>query len=407
MVHVVFVVPFVFETSLRFLRAAVRQPDIHVSLVSQDPLTRFAPEIVDGLDAHWQVADALSAQHLVDAVRGLQARHGVRVDHLIGVLEQLQTPLAEAREALGLPGLGVAASHAFRDKSVMKTTLREAGLPCARHAVATTVDEALAFARDLGGPMVVKPPAGAGAVDTYRVEDAEQLAQALRVSPPSRGKPVMLEEFIVGREFSFDAVMVDGDVVWHSISHYHPSPLEVVSEPWIQWCVMLPADIDGPEYAPIREAAPKALRALGLETGLAHMEWFRRDDGSIAISEVGARPPGAQFTSLLSWAHDHDMYAAWVRLMAGLGFACPPRRYACGAAYLRGQGRGSVVAIHGLDEAQRELGDLVVDVKLPAAGQARASGYEGEGYVIVRHERTDVVARALERIVSLIRVELG
>ena len=39
--------------------------------------------------------------------------------------------------------------------------------------------------------------------------------------------------------------------------------------------------------------AAAALRALGLETGLTHMEWFRRADGSPIVSEVGARPPGA------------------------------------------------------------------------------------------------------------------
>ncbi len=405
--HVVFVVPFVFETSLRFLRAAIRQPDLHVSLISQDPLARFEPDLVRGLDAHWQVADALSARDLIEGVRALQTKHGVQVDYLIGVLEQLQTPLAEAREALGIPGLSVEASHNFRDKSVMKDALRRNDIPCARHALATTVDEAVAFMEQLGGPVVAKPPAGAGAVNTFRVDDIGQLREALAISPPHPQRPVMLEEFIVGREFSFDSVSINGEMVWSSISHYYPSPLEVVREPWIQWCVMLPADVDGPEYDGIREAAPRALKALGLDTGLAHMEWFRRDDGSIAISEVGARPPGAQFTSLLSYAHDTDMYAAWIRLMTGKGFSCPPRKASVGAAYLRGQGRGSVVAVHGLKEAQAELGEIVVDVKIPKVGQARASGYEGEGYVIVRHERSDVVANALERIIQLIRVELG
>ena len=32
--------------------------------------------------------------------------------------------------------------------------------------------------------------------------------------------------------------------------------------------------------------------------------------GGIAISEAGARPPGAQFTTLISYAHDCDFYSA-------------------------------------------------------------------------------------------------
>ena len=71
-------------------------------------------------------------------------------------------------------------------------------------------------------------------------------------------------------------------------------------------------------------------------TGLTHMEWCRRRDGSIAISEVAARPPGAQFTTLMSYAHDKDMYQAWVELMVFDRFTVPERKYSAGAAYLRG-----------------------------------------------------------------------
>jgi hypothetical protein len=109
----------------------------------------------------------------------------------------------------------------------------------------------------------------------------------------------------------------------------------------------------------------------------------------------------------MSYAHDMNLYTAWARLMVFETFEPPERRYAAGAAYLRGQGRGRVRAIHGLDEAQRELGHLVAEVKLPQFGQTPASSYEGEGYVILRHPETEVVKQALARVVGLIRVELA
>jgi hypothetical protein len=137
------------------------------------------------------------------------------------------------------------------------------------------------------------------------------------------------------------------------------------------------------------------------------MEWFRRPGGDIAISEVAARPPGAQFTSLLSYAHDVDMYAAWARLEICGEFSPPERQYAVGAAYLRGQGSGSVVAIHGLDTLQHELGDLVVEAHLPVQGQSPSGTYEGEGHVILRHPETSVVEAGLRRVVEVARVELG
>jgi hypothetical protein len=89
-------------------------------------------------------------------------------------------------------------------------------------------------------------------------------------------------------------------------------------------------------------------------------------------------------------------------------FDPPPRRYAVGAAYLRGQGTGAhVTAIRGLDEAQRDVGDLVVEVKLPELGQSPSGTYEGEGFVILRHEDTEVVKRGIKRVIEQIYVELA
>jgi biotin carboxylase len=321
------------------------------------------------------------------------------------VLEQLQVPLAEVRERLGIPGMDVESAKNFRDKARMKDVLRANDLPCARHVVAESNEAALAFAAE-HLPLVVKPQAGAGARNTFRIDTLQDMLACLKAMPATQTAPVYIEEFITGKEHSFDTVSLGGRHLLHSISHYYPSPLEVMRTPWIQWCVLLPRDVSGPEYADIRSVGRKALDALGMVTGITHMEWFRREDGSLAISEVAARPPGAQFTTLLSYAHDFDFYTGWARLCAFDEFEVPERRYACGAAYLRGQGSGKVADVRGLEEAQRELGELVVEAQLPKKGQERASSYEGEGFVILRHPETEAVQEGLQRLVSLIRVDL-
>jgi hypothetical protein len=310
------------------------------------------------------------------------------------------------RERLGIRGMDAEEARRFRDKAVMKDCLRSRELPCARHRLATDTRAAMDFAAEVL-PLVAKPPAGAGSIGTFRVDTAEQLEHYLTRRPPSPAEPLLLEEFVQGREFSFDSVTLGGTHRFHSISSYAPTPLEVMETPWIQWAVLLPRSIDGPEFEPIRRAGPAALDALGMVTGMTHMEWFRRADGSIAISEVAARPPGAQFTSLISWAHDKDFYRAWAELMVFERFEAPERRYAAGAAYLRGQGGDRVEAVEGLESLRRELGDLVVESKLPKAGQQKATGYEGEGYVILRHPETEVVAEGLREVVPKLRVRLG
>jgi formate-dependent phosphoribosylglycinamide formyltransferase (GAR transformylase) len=404
--HVIFAAPFFMDATLRFIRGAAQLPDVDLTLVSQDPLEKLPADIQERLAGHWRVDDALNPECLVTAGNELQRRFG-KASRYFAALEQLQVPLAIARDALGIEGLGVEAAQNFRDKARMKSALREAGVPCARHRLVGDRDAALSFADSAGYPFVVKPPDGAGGKGTFRIDTAAQLAELLERHAPDPRRPALYEEFVSGTEFSFDSVMCDGSLVWHSISRYMPSPLEVLENPWIQWCVLLPRDISGAEFDPIRVAATASLSALGLMTGLSHMEWFRLMDGSIAISEVGARPPGAQFTSLLSYAHDVDFYRAWPHLMVFGEFVPPPRQYAAGAAYIRGQGRGTVRHVHGLDEAQQRFGDIVVETKLPRQGQPPSDSYEGDGYVIVRHADTAVVEHALTEIVKTIRVELA
>ncbi len=405
MVAAAFVAPYLLEATARFVTNAAALPGVRLGLVTSEPLERIAPDLRGRLAGHWRVDDALDPRQVADAVAGLAGQMG-RVERLVGALEQLQVPLARVREALGIEGMDVATAINVRDKARMKEVLRAAGVPCARHALVHDAGEARRFAGEAGFPLVAKPPAGAGSQATYRVDDGAALEGWLGAMPPTGDSPALLEEFLVGEEHTFDSVTVGATTVWSSIADYHPPPLEVLRNPWIQWTVVLPRDIGGPEYAGIHEVGPAALRALGVTDALTHMEWFRRPDGSVAVSEVAARPPGAQLTSMHGYAHDLDLYAAWPRLAILGEFDVPERRFAAGTAYLRGMGRGRVRAVHGVDEVNRQVGHLVVESRLPAPGQEAGSDYTGQGYVMVRDPDTAVVRDALHRVVSGIRVEL-
>jgi formate-dependent phosphoribosylglycinamide formyltransferase (GAR transformylase) len=406
MKSVVFVAPFFAETTLRFVSAVSRVEEARTTLISQDGPEKLPSELRARLAGHVRVRDALDPQAILAAVEGIQRSTEAPVDRLLGTLEELQVPLGEVRDQLGIVGMGAEAGRNFRDKARMKSVLQAHGLPCARHALAHSVDEARAFTRAVGYPVIVKPQAGSGSRGIYRLSRAEDLADCLRSMPPSEKRPLMLEEFVVGEEHSFDSIALAGRLVWYSVNDYLPSALEVLREPWIQWCVVLPREVDDPRYDGIKRVAAAALAALGMESGMSHMEWFRRPDGTVAISEVGARPPGARFVHLISWAHDFDLFRAWADVVVDGRFEPCPRPYAAGAAYLRAQGTGRVAGVRGLEEVLAELAPMVVEARLPQPGQRTSGTYEGEGYVIVRHTETEVVRSALSRIVSSVRIDL-
>lgn len=399
--------PFFNEHDCRVLEAVASLPDVQVAAVTHDAEECLPPNLRWTLAGHWRISECRDLDQLRWAVHGLSARLGP-VHQLFSPIEHLQTVCAELRAELGLHGMSPETTRNFRDKARMKDLLRHAGVPCARHRRVRSEHDAWDFAAESGFPLVIKPLDGAASQQTFKVDDHHALRHALDVLHPTAHDQVIAEEFLTGRERSCDAFWLRGKRLFHTINRYYPSCLEVMRNPWMQWVVVLPREVDAPEFDDVRAASLEAHRVLGMDTGMSHTEWFRRPDGSLAISEIAARPPGAQFTRIISRSADFDALRAWAGLLVHEEFDTPTRKYAAGCCYLRGQGDGRWVrAVHGWEEVQREIGHLLTDVALPELGAHRGLTYEGEGYLVARHPETKVVEDALHWAVSVLHVELG
>jgi hypothetical protein len=126
------------------------------------------------------------------------------------------------------------------------------------------------------------------------------------------------------------------------------------------------------------------------------------------ISEVGARPPGVHLMPMMGMAHEVDMWAKWIELMVHERFTVPERRWSpAGRRSSAGRAGPAVTAVEGVDAAQEQVGKWVVDAKLPKVGQPRASGYEGEGYAVVKAATTAQVVEVLRGLVTNVRVVMG
>jgi hypothetical protein len=413
--HVVFVAPHFLENTNRYLAAFAGLADAELSVVSAEPESAMPPALRRRIAGHYRVPSCTDARALTAAVAAI-AQGVSKVDRVAGALEQLQLPMAEVREALDIEGLRPDVAGRFRDKDLMKAVLRAHGVPVAESALATSTDELRAFADRVGLPVIVKPRAGLGTRGTYRVTSAEDLAAlaALGVVPTPE-QPLQVEEFVRAREHTCETVTVRGAAVWRSGTRYYPSPLEVLETPWTQYCVLLPredADTEWTRFADVNDRALAALlgdaAATAAGSALTHMEWFLRDDGTTLVNEVGIRPPGVLIMPLMGLAHDADLFADWAELVAHDRFTPRPRRWAAGAAFLRGHGRGDrVVSVTGVEDAVAELGDTLVELRAPAVGMPRSESYEGEGWATVRHAATEGAKRALLTLVERIQVRYG
>ena len=407
MKNVVVVAPYFGANMLHAMRCFAALEDTRLGVVTNESPDRMPADLKARFDGHYQVKDAMSAAQLVEAGRAYQKEWG-HVDRLEGYLEQLQVPLGEARDALGVDGMGGEAAANFRDKNRMKRVLSAAGLPVARQALISGLSDARRFVESVGYPIVLKPVDGAGAKNTMRANDEDELFMALNALLPSEAAPVQGEEFIQGEEHTYETVTIGGRTVWSSSTFYLPGPMAVLENPWMQYCLLLPREEVMPHLTAFKDTNTAALAALGMVNGLSHMEWFLRGNGRVYIGEVGARPPGANILLVNGAAYEADMWEKWTRLVVHRTWEMPARKYAAGCAFIRGQGRGNVIkALHGVDAVNEKIGGLVVQSRLPKVGQPHSTHYEGDGWVIVRHPDTRVVVDALRTVVTELHVELG
>ncbi len=400
--NVIFYAPFPADVTQRFVRAVSKLSDVRLLGVVHTPPPGDEARVYDDLV---RIERPLEASAIIEGVGELIRRHG-QPYRIVGILEAAMVQLAEARAHFKVEGTEPKVAELFRDKHRMKKALSDAGLPVARNAILRSLADAKQFADRVGFPLVLKPVEGMGAKSTFRIRNMGQLVSTANSLGVGHGQELLAEEFLRGREFSFETITVGGEVKLHSVSHYLPTCLEVVENPWIQWCCLLPRDISGHEYDGARKLGFAAIKALGLKDGVTHMEWFQRPDGSLAIGEIAQRPPGANISLMTGVAHDFDLYRAWARATVDGEFeAKTERKFAVGCAYLRGMGRGRVAQVTGVREVHEAVGKYIVEAKLPTVGAQKSDSYEGDGYVVVKHPDTEVVKKALKFVIDTVRVQ--
>ncbi len=294
---------------------------------------------------------------LIAEVRRFAAR--VRIDRVECLWEPGMLIAARLREALGLPGMTHAETLPFRDKSLMKQVLDRAGLRTPRHVRARTPNEVREGAERISYPLIVKPIAGAGSADTYRVDDPQQLESVLERT--SHVPEVSVEEFIAGEEYTFDTICSDGKVHYFNLAWYRPKPLIARSESWISPQTVTLRDVDAPQLAAGRKLGLAVLQALGFRTGFTHMEWFLKPDGEAVFGEIAARPPGARSVDLMNYGSDLDVYTGWAEAVCHRRFSQQiERKFNAAVIFKRAQGEGTIRRIVGLSRLLADFGRAVV-----------------------------------------------
>jgi hypothetical protein len=348
-----------------------------------------------------QVANVHDADQLIAAAQKLGP-----LEHIVTAQETLLEPVAKTREALNIPGMSSATVRQTLDKSLLKSTLRRAGVQTPPDRIVMHKSDAVRFLSEVAFPIMLKPLSGSGALATLLIHTAADLDQAMDLMQPSTEHPVLAEAYLHGQELCFDTITIDDEPQLHSICIYYPSILEAVEHPELLWTCIMPREMDDDLYGDFIEQGLAAVRALSVGNSFTHMEGFLDAESRLlGFTDATLRPAGARIGPMLGFAYDLDPYRAWARVAVDGCFDGPcERKYAVGTIFLRGTGSGLVEQVEGIETIKGELTDLIVDARWPKPGAQKSDTYTGDGYITIRDPDTNNVKNALEIIRNTIKV---
>ena len=391
-----------YPTEMSFFTRALAQSGARVIGVGDRPVTELSQMSRESLSHYIQVTFLGEPEQTIREVLSSDGIAGV--DRIECLWEPCLLIAASLREALHLPGMTFSDTVPFRDKDEMKRRVAGAGIRTPRHMRGSSVDDCLRAVGRFGFPLVLKPISGAGSVDTYRVDNYDELSQTIE---KMRHVPEMnIEEFVEGEEYTFDTLCIDGEIVYESVAWYRPRPLVDRMLEWISPQTIVLRDFDQPQFDEGRRMGREVLRALNFQTGFSHMEWYMKSDGEAVFGEIGARPPGAHMVDLMNYASDIDLYRGWAEVALNGRFSAKfERKYNSAIIVKRARGEGRIRHVENLDKVASLLGEHLVEINLLPIGAPRndwRTSLVSDGFVILRHpdlsstlEMADVVGSEL------------
>jgi carbamoylphosphate synthase large subunit len=403
--NIIFVEPAFPNNQRQFVRG-LKEVGATVIGIGERPGDWLDDELKSWMDHYHQVSSVINVGEMVAAVRWVQEWRWV--DRIEATIEAHILPVAQVREATHIPGTSVHTAWLCRDKPSMKEALRQAGVPTAASTAADTADEAYAFADRVGYPLILKPRAAAGALDTVKVDSRDELASVLSHLGAQQVASIAVEEFVEGHEGFYDTLSIDGHIVHDFACHYFPNVLDAMRARWISPQFITTNRVDSaPDYAEVREMGRRVNAALGIGTSATHMEWFFGPRG-LKFSEIGCRPPGVGAWDLYSAANEMDLYREWAHaIVHGTPSQHASRAYSAGIIALRPDRDGTISGYSGLEEIQARYGPDILDAHLPDPGtptQPVEAGYMANAYIRMRHPDYDVLRGMLDDVGRTVHV---
>jgi biotin carboxylase len=245
------------------------------------------------------VVDCLDLDKLTAAARDVAEHHEIAGVYCYD--EVYVETAAYLSGALGFTTFTPDAVARCRDKSATRDALRKAGLPQPASKPVSSLEQARAFAAEVGYPVILKPRNLGGSMGVRKVERPEALDAAFALTDGVRmgrirqfDDYVIVEEFLDGPEVSVECVLHqgvctplivarkflgEGRFAFEEVGHDVDANDPLLTDP-----LML-------------DIAQRAHDAVGLTDGYTHIE-FKLTGGTMHVVEINARLGGGMIPHL-------------------------------------------------------------------------------------------------------------
>jgi biotin carboxylase len=275
--------------------------------IGDTPAEGLDPAVKEALTEYYRLPDMHDYDGLVRACGYFTHRHG-KIDRFESLNEYWLATEARIRDDFNIPGIRGRDIDVIKRKSLMKGRFQSAGIPVAAGRVVSTPEEARGLIRITGYPVVAKPDAGVGALDTFRLDSDTDLDAFFSTKPEAN---YIMEAFVQGTIVSFDGLAdANGDLVFFTAHRFSQGIMETVNQArHIHYTSLR-------DIPPALEKAGRAcVRAFAVRARFFHIEFFETSPGSYVALEVNMRPPGGFTTDMFNFASDIDVYHLWARVM--------------------------------------------------------------------------------------------
>lgn len=311
--------------------------------------------------------------------------------------------IAAACEKLGLSGISFETAVKSTDKGEMIKAFEANNVEHPWYYIVSSIYELDSKIEKITYPCISKPTDNSGSRGVMLIHNEKELREAVEYSSSNgRSGSVIVEEYMQGPEVSVEIITVDGE----------PNVLQVTDKlttgapHFVEMGHSQPSRLGEENLEKIRDLAKRAVKAVGIKNGPAHVEIILTKDGPKMV-ELGARMGGDCITThLVPLSTGIDMIEATIKIACGEEPDINPKFRKASAIRFLDAPFGTITAIDGVKDAEKIDGVKEISLTKHIGDKAGEIGSSTDrvGFVIAQADTAEQAVSICENALKKITV---